>query len=340
MTDDFYVAGWWPRHEGAKGQTFAFTKKLENSTVTLFANDLAFRAHTKYYYRMLANSIFASASEAPGPDPAPELFLSVSPENVSLKVGESQQLTVTSTLIDEEGDETETDVTADATYSGFNEEVVTVSDEGNVVAVGEGKTTITVSHKDVVATVSVEVTKKDEEESTESTKVLTIEDLQDQLDDKKAKEIDIALPHFEGNITDARVEISPSLLREIIKSKKDVKFTFNGGEVIAFKKVMEELEEVSTGNVSFYVKVEDSDVAGAITPVYSIGFLVEKGRDVVPMTSFQHKFDIEFNVDASKVKDAKKLDVYEAGSNKSLKGKYKDGVMTLKTEKLGTFYVK
>ena len=67
---------------------------------------------------------------------------------------------------------------------------------------------------------------------------------------------------------------------------------------------------------------------------------MEKGRDVVPMTSFKDKFDIEFDVDASKVKDAKKLDVYESGSNKSLKGKYKDGVMTLKTEKLGTFYVK
>nr|WP_179392582.1 M14 family zinc carboxypeptidase [Sporosarcina sp. JAI121] len=63
--DDFYVAGWWPGHEGAQGQTFAFTKQLEDSTVTLFANDLAFRAHTKYYYRMLANSIFAAASEVP-----------------------------------------------------------------------------------------------------------------------------------------------------------------------------------------------------------------------------------------------------------------------------------
>ena len=67
-TDDFFVAGWWPGHEGAQGQTFAFTKKLEDSTVTLFANDLAFRAHTKYYYRMLANSIYASASEDTTPE--------------------------------------------------------------------------------------------------------------------------------------------------------------------------------------------------------------------------------------------------------------------------------
>ena len=56
-TDDFYVAGWWPGHEGAQGQTLAFTQQLDDATITLFANDLAFRAHTKHSYRMLANSI-------------------------------------------------------------------------------------------------------------------------------------------------------------------------------------------------------------------------------------------------------------------------------------------
>lgn len=68
-TDDFYVAGWWPGHEGAKAQTLAFTQQLDDATITLFANDLAFRAHTKHSYRMLANSIFAAAEEAPAPKP-------------------------------------------------------------------------------------------------------------------------------------------------------------------------------------------------------------------------------------------------------------------------------
>ncbi|GKV57664.1 zinc carboxypeptidase [Sporosarcina sp. NCCP-2222] len=66
-TPDFYVAGWWPGHEGAQGQVLAFTQQLEGGTITLFANDLAFRAHTKHSYRMLANSIFAAASEVPAP---------------------------------------------------------------------------------------------------------------------------------------------------------------------------------------------------------------------------------------------------------------------------------
>jgi hypothetical protein len=58
--DDFYVAGWWPGHEGAQGKTLAFTQNFEDTTITLFANDLAFRAHTQYSYRLLSNSIFAA----------------------------------------------------------------------------------------------------------------------------------------------------------------------------------------------------------------------------------------------------------------------------------------
>jgi murein tripeptide amidase MpaA len=61
--DDFYVAGWWPGNESAQGQTLAFTQDLEDTSITLFANDLAFRAHTEYSYRLLANSIYSSASE-------------------------------------------------------------------------------------------------------------------------------------------------------------------------------------------------------------------------------------------------------------------------------------
>ncbi|MFS0864327.1 M14 family metallopeptidase [Fredinandcohnia sp. 179-A 10B2 NHS] len=59
-SDDFYVAGWWPEHKKAQGKILAFTKAFEDSSVTLFANDLSFRAHTQYSYRLLANSIYAS----------------------------------------------------------------------------------------------------------------------------------------------------------------------------------------------------------------------------------------------------------------------------------------
>ncbi|MFJ7727551.1 M14 family metallopeptidase [Neobacillus sp. NPDC097160] len=58
--DDFYVAGWWPGHEKAKGQILAFTHTTNNITITLFACELAYRAHTHYSNRFLANCIFDS----------------------------------------------------------------------------------------------------------------------------------------------------------------------------------------------------------------------------------------------------------------------------------------
>ncbi|MBE4907162.1 X-prolyl-dipeptidyl aminopeptidase [Bacillus luteolus] len=63
--DDFYVAGWWPGHESAKGQTLAFTTSVNDTTFSLFANDLVFRGHTQHSYRLLANSIFAAATKQP-----------------------------------------------------------------------------------------------------------------------------------------------------------------------------------------------------------------------------------------------------------------------------------
>ncbi|WP_432361023.1 M14 family metallopeptidase [Sporosarcina sp. UB5] len=62
-SNDFFISGWWPGHENAKGQILAFTHTLNNVTFTLFANDLAFRAHTHNSYRFIANSIFDSVNK-------------------------------------------------------------------------------------------------------------------------------------------------------------------------------------------------------------------------------------------------------------------------------------
>lgn len=53
--EDFYISGWWPKHEALKGQAIAITK----GNITLFANDLTNKAHPQYSYRLLSNSIFA-----------------------------------------------------------------------------------------------------------------------------------------------------------------------------------------------------------------------------------------------------------------------------------------
>lgn len=62
-TEDFYVSGWWPNNQQAQGETMAFTVDKEDTTYTMFANELAFRAHTEHSYRLLSNSIYASVTE-------------------------------------------------------------------------------------------------------------------------------------------------------------------------------------------------------------------------------------------------------------------------------------
>ena len=61
-SDDFYLAGWWPGYEQAQGQTMAITAEQGETTFNLFANSLAFRAHTEHSYRFIANSIYDAVS--------------------------------------------------------------------------------------------------------------------------------------------------------------------------------------------------------------------------------------------------------------------------------------
>ncbi|HSI67725.1 MAG TPA: X-prolyl-dipeptidyl aminopeptidase [Planococcus sp. (in: firmicutes)] len=64
-SDDFYIAGWWPNNAYAQGKVMAFTVDQADTTYTLFANSLAFRAHTEHSYRLLANSIYDATTVQP-----------------------------------------------------------------------------------------------------------------------------------------------------------------------------------------------------------------------------------------------------------------------------------
>ena len=61
--DDFYVAGWWPGHEAAKGKTYIIQDHVGDATITLFANHITNRAHPSHQFRMLANAIYDGTSE-------------------------------------------------------------------------------------------------------------------------------------------------------------------------------------------------------------------------------------------------------------------------------------
>lgn len=56
--DDFYVAGWWPNHDLARGKAYIIQDKVGDATITLFANHITNRAHPSHQFRMLASAIY------------------------------------------------------------------------------------------------------------------------------------------------------------------------------------------------------------------------------------------------------------------------------------------
>lgn len=57
--DDFFIEGWWPNNEMAKGKILAFSDKIGDQNFTFFATDVTNKAHTTYLYRLLANSLYS-----------------------------------------------------------------------------------------------------------------------------------------------------------------------------------------------------------------------------------------------------------------------------------------
>ncbi|WP_206458515.1 M20/M25/M40 family metallo-hydrolase [Anaerovorax sp. IOR16] len=58
--DDFYIAGWWPNHEVLKGKPYIIQDKVDDASITLFANHVTNKAHPSHQFRMLANAIYDS----------------------------------------------------------------------------------------------------------------------------------------------------------------------------------------------------------------------------------------------------------------------------------------
>lgn len=58
--EDFFIAGWWPNYESAKGKIMSFTEEVQGKNVTLFADNLMNKAHPQEKYRLISNTIYAS----------------------------------------------------------------------------------------------------------------------------------------------------------------------------------------------------------------------------------------------------------------------------------------
>ncbi|MFC5604824.1 S8 family serine peptidase [Sporosarcina koreensis] len=137
----------------AQDGTFTFeVTGLANgvNTVTIFVEDAAGNKSEASF------DVVYDAAEEPG---EPAQTLSVTPDKVTLKVGDTKQLAVTSTQ-KEDKVEKKKDVTKDAAYTGYDEKVIKVV-EGKIEALAVGETAITVTYGEEDVTVTVTVEKKD-----------------------------------------------------------------------------------------------------------------------------------------------------------------------------------
>ena len=65
-SDDFFKAGWYPKHDVLKNQSLAVTGYAGadlDVPVTLFSNNIFSKAHGQYIYNMFANAVFLTASD-------------------------------------------------------------------------------------------------------------------------------------------------------------------------------------------------------------------------------------------------------------------------------------
>jgi len=58
--EDFFVSGWWPKHELVRGKTLAIAYKREALNIILFSTDITNKAHPENSFRFLANAIYSS----------------------------------------------------------------------------------------------------------------------------------------------------------------------------------------------------------------------------------------------------------------------------------------
>ena len=61
--DDFYISGWWPGHDFAKGQVLGFADRMDDRNLVFFASDVTNKAHTRHLYRLLANALYTINSD-------------------------------------------------------------------------------------------------------------------------------------------------------------------------------------------------------------------------------------------------------------------------------------
>lgn len=270
----------------------------------------------------------------------------VNETNVKMAVGEQKQLIITEKTLKPNGQIVEKDVTVSTKFQVVNNTIAKVQ-RGLLTAHEAGKTQVlvmvpneetTLVYLEVSGAPVEEPEVPEEPETSEAQKMVVSDaDISGYVNDKKAKEIILKVPIFEDEIA---VEFTGDTLKAIQDAKKDLVLK-SGDATFAIKKSdVKKLLKEAGGDVTITLgQHEASAVQEAISDNFSIAIEAGFGDNKQALKNFTAKMDIVLPIDEAKLKNEKKVAVHESNSKKTLKAKYKKGILEFDVKETGSFTV-
>ncbi|MCM3636512.1 S8 family serine peptidase [Sporosarcina luteola] len=251
-----------------------------------------------------------------------EVAYSVNHESLTLKVGASEQLTVTETTTKADGTTQVKDVTVDATFTSADVSVATV-ENGNVTAIAAGTTEITVTYRDFTATVAVTVTAVEEPQPEPGNSFVVTEEMLAQ----SSGTIVLDVSSIQGEVD---IEINASVLKAM--QKREVVIQKDGAVFTLHKNILKAL----SGDVTISVARNDaSAVANAVSDIYSITLWNGIGEAKQQVTSLGHSIEVAMPVstNSKQVRVINAITFTEVSKNANVK----NGKVNFSTNTGGSF---
>ncbi|MCM3744140.1 S8 family serine peptidase [Sporosarcina luteola] len=269
-----------------------------------------------------AEAIIYNAGDQVEPD---TITFAVNKDYVDLTVGKTDQLIVTKTTTTADGKRSEEDVTASSTFASSNENVATVTN-GTITAVGAGETAITITNGEFTATVlvTVEAVEEPQPEPEPGNSYVVTEEMITQ----PGSTIILDASSMQGEVD---IEISASILKAIVGSKKDVVIQKDGAVFTLQKNILKALN----GDITISVAKNDASVANAVSEVYTITIWNGFGDTKQQVTRLAHSIDIVMPVNTS----SKQVRIIDANTSAEVnkKANVKNGKVNFSTNTGGSF---
>ncbi|MHC8514356.1 S8 family serine peptidase [Sporosarcina sp. ITBMC105] len=255
----------------------------------------------------------------------------INKNELTLEVGQEDNITVLATTEHIDGSTTITDVSEQASYTVADPTIASAT-RGIVTGQQQGTTQITVKYADFTATVNVTV----QAPAGPDTVTVTEESIAHYLNNKKANQIIIDITEFDD---EKHIVIEQALLKKIEKSEKDVVLQIAGATFTFEDDAIEELRKQSKGDLTIAISQADgSAIKNAISDIFTLAFYKGTGDTKQALNKLAEEIEITLPIDTTKV-SSKKVAVLDLSTNKKLKAKYKKGNLEFETEQPGSFVV-